>query len=138
MTGQKKIVVVEDDRHQLKAPSEFLERSGYSVLGAQNGQKALDELKSGASVSLILLDLSMPVMDGWEFLKRQRNDPAIRHIPVVVLTTSPRVPDGPKAVLQKPIELDSLRPRSIGTANRDGAPTCGNFVAMRPVWSRGW
>jgi CheY-like chemotaxis protein len=99
---------VEDDRRGRKAVSEFLERRGYTILGAQNGQKALDELKSGASVSLILLDLSMPVMDGWEFLERQRNDPAIAQIPVVVLTSSPRVLDGPKAVLKKPIEPDSL------------------------------
>lgn len=108
ITGQKKILVVEDDRHQLKALSEFLKRRGYAVLGAPNGRKALDELKSCAFVSLILLDLSMPVMDGEEFLKRQRNDPAIAQIPVVVLTSSPRVLDGPKAVLQKPIKPDAL------------------------------
>ena len=50
----------------------------------------------------------MPVMDGWEFLKRQRNDPVMAQIPAVVLTGSPRVLDGPKAVLQKPIEPDFL------------------------------
>ena len=108
ITGQKTVLIVEDDRHELKALSELLERRGYSVLGAQNGQKALDELKKGVSVSLVLLDLSMPVMDGWEFLKRQRNDPVIAHIPVVVLTSSPRVLDGPKVILQKPIDPDSL------------------------------
>jgi CheY-like chemotaxis protein len=56
----------------------------------------------------------MPVMDGWEFLKRQNDDPAVADIPVVALTASPRVPDGPKATLRKPIRLDAL----VAVANR--------------------
>jgi CheY-like chemotaxis protein len=106
--GAGKILIVEDDRHELRALSEFLERKGYSVIEAQNGWEALDDLRNGAAVSLVLLDLSMPVMDGWEFLKRQNDDPAIADIPVVALTASPRVPDGPKIILRKPIRLDAL------------------------------
>jgi CheY-like chemotaxis protein len=106
--GAGKILIVEDDRHELRALSEFLERKGYSVIEAQNGWEALDDLRNGAAVSLVLLDLSMPVMDGWEFLKRQNDDPAIADIPVVALTASPRVPDGPKIILRKPIRPDAL------------------------------
>ena len=90
IVGVGKILIVEDDRHELRALSEFLERKGYSVIEAQNGREALDDLRNGAAVSLVLLDLSMPVMDGWEFLKRQNNDPAIADIPVVALTASPQ------------------------------------------------
>jgi CheY-like chemotaxis protein len=106
--GAGKILIVEDDRHELRALSEFLERKGYSVIEAQNGWEALDDLRNGAAVSLVLLDLSMPVMDGWEFLKRQNDDPAIADIPVVALTASPRVPDGPKIILRKTIRPDAL------------------------------
>jgi CheY-like chemotaxis protein len=47
-------------------------------------------------------------MDGWEFLKRQNNDLAMADIPVVALTASPRIPDGPKVILRKPVKPDSL------------------------------
>ena len=107
-TKAGKVLIVEDNRHERKVLPEFLEQKGYSVQGAQNGSEALDDLRSGASVALILLDLTMPVMDGWEFLKRQKNDPAIADIPVVVLTASLHIPDGPKVILQKPIKPDSL------------------------------
>jgi CheY-like chemotaxis protein len=84
--GAGRILIVEDDRHQLRALSEFLERKGYSIIQAQNGREALHDLRNDAGVSLVLLDLSMPVMDGWEFLKRQNNESAIADIPVVALT----------------------------------------------------
>jgi CheY-like chemotaxis protein len=60
-------------------------------------------------ISLVLLDLWMPVMDGWEFLQRKKSDPNLAEIPVVVISTIPPVDlDGVETVLPKPIDLNQL------------------------------
>ena len=64
----------------------FLTFEGFAVVEATNGQEALDYLKSGADASVIVLDLRMPVMDGWTFRREQRRDPRLEKIPVVVLS----------------------------------------------------
>jgi CheY-like chemotaxis protein len=90
--------------------SERLENSGYSVSSARNGREALNYLRNSSShTGIILLDLRMPTMDGWEFLEHQSRDPALLHIPVIVLTaTPPSQPIRAKAVLPKPIQFESL------------------------------
>lgn len=102
------ILVVEDDIGALDALTELLETSGYSVQRAQNGQEALVQAK-GEPPAMILLDLSMPVMDGWEFMRRQRLEPAIANIPVVVITALvSAVPAGAKALVTKPVDVNRL------------------------------
>src|SRR5262245_43368027 len=59
---------------------------GYQVSTAADGQEALDRLRAGPRPGLILLDLLMPAMDGWEFCRRLRQDPALASIPVVVVS----------------------------------------------------
>src|SRR5438309_2274486 len=109
MPGKQSILVVDDDIHALDALTELLETSGYRVRRAQNGQEALEAAKSRRPPTLILLDLSMPVMDGWEFMRRQRLEPSIAHIPVVVITgLVSAVPAGAKAFLSKPIDVNRL------------------------------
>jgi len=106
---KKTILVVDDDIESLDALAELLETSGYSVARAQNGQEALECLKSNPSVSLVLLDLAMPVMSGWEFLRQRKNDPAIAKIPVVAISALfAAKPAGTEAVLQKPIQFERL------------------------------
>jgi CheY-like chemotaxis protein len=102
------ILVVEDDVRALDALTDLLEASGYAVQKAQNGQEALIQAK-GQPPGMILLDLSMPVMDGWEFMRQQRLEPAIADIPVVVITALvSAVPAGAKALVTKPINVNRL------------------------------
>jgi CheY-like chemotaxis protein len=80
------VLVVDDDQSQRDMVAEMLRAEGFSPMTAPNGADALTRLRSGLPAKVILLDLSMPVMDGWAFLRAQRNDPALAHIPVVVTT----------------------------------------------------
>lgn len=102
------ILVVEDDLRALDALTDLLEASGYTVQRAQNGQEALVQAK-GQPPGMILLDLSMPVMDGWEFMRQQRLEPSIADIPVVVITALvSAVPASAKALVTKPINVNRL------------------------------
>ena len=62
----------------------MLETEGYSVVTADNGADALSQLRDGLKPALVILDLTMPVMDGWEFRDRQLQDPALRDIPTII------------------------------------------------------
>jgi CheY-like chemotaxis protein len=73
-----KILVVDDNARVM---SKLLEFEGFSVLTAQNGLDALNKMRTADHISLVLLDLWMPVMDGWEFLRRKRSDSDIAEIP---------------------------------------------------------
>jgi CheY-like chemotaxis protein len=108
------ILLIEDDADIRAVLIEFLTDEGYIVCGAEHGADAL-ALLSGTTATprLILLDLMMPVMNGWTFCTRQRATPALADIPIVVLSASPALLDqyGPMDVaglLAKPIDLDDL------------------------------
>lgn len=64
---QKSILIIEDDKDITFALTEFLESEGYKIFAVENGQLALDLLKKVALPNLILLDMMMPVMNGWQF-----------------------------------------------------------------------
>ena len=113
--SQNKCVLVVDDEpaiNQLFA--HLLRRNGYEVIQASNGQEALAQLsKSHRPVSLIILDVAMPVMDGFEFRAIQRETPQIAHIPVLVITSRQSFEKDIRfmkaaAYLKKPIEADLL------------------------------
>ncbi len=80
------ILIVEDDPDIREGLAQVLEGAGYPVLEAADGAEGLALLRSGAQPALILLDLMMPVMDGWDFRRAQRKDPALAAIPVVVVS----------------------------------------------------
>jgi two-component system, OmpR family, response regulator CpxR len=104
-----RILVVDDNARALRAMSELLQFEGFSVLTAQNGLDALNKMKAADHVSLVLLDLWMPVMDGWEVLRRKKGDPDLANVPVVVISAIPPVDlDGVESVLTKPIDLNQL------------------------------
>lgn len=103
------VLVVEDDPDALEALGDLLESHGYSVLTARHGAEALDLLGRSALPRLIVLDLLMPTMDGWEFRRRQKNDPRIAHIPVVVVSASSAAkPIEADTILRKPVDIDRL------------------------------
>ena len=88
MVPQKQILIVEDNELNRAMLVEILS-SEYQVLEAENGQEALDILKQKKdSISLILLDVMMPVMDGYTFLDRVKADPELALVPVIVMTQS--------------------------------------------------
>ena len=106
------ILLVDDDHDVAEALSTVLADEGYDVATASNGREALVYLKSHTAPRLILLDVMMPVMDGYEFRIEQQRDPAIADIPVVVLTAGSmgeRVAEmGVTAHMRKPVDLDRL------------------------------
>jgi len=83
--SKKKILVVEDEESLLKLESILLTSKGYDVQGATNGQEALD-LLAEVQPDLILLDIMLPNMDGFEVCRRIKENPETRHIPVIMLT----------------------------------------------------
>jgi CheY-like chemotaxis protein len=89
-TGQietKTILVAEDDADVRNFVSRVLELEHYQVVGAGDGEEALELARTG-EIALVLLDLRMPVLDGWSVLRQMRNDPALSSIPVIVLSAS--------------------------------------------------
>jgi CheY-like chemotaxis protein len=107
------ILVVEDNDDVRDAMVALLETAGYATVSAVNGQHALDVLRSGGELPcLIVLDLMMPVMDGATFRRRQLDDPAIAHIPVVVVTAYGRSLGGEllgdAELFGKPVDFERL------------------------------
>ncbi|MEO6212759.1 MAG: response regulator [Vicinamibacterales bacterium] len=88
-----------------------LQLEGHQVVTAANGREALETLRHGASPCVILLDLMMPVMNGWEFRAALAADPALKDLPVVVISAAGREAlESTKAAayLPKPIDIDTL------------------------------
>ncbi|WP_395806374.1 response regulator [Archangium minus] len=118
------MLVVDDDPDILEALSEILEAEGFEIRRARNGKEALERLEPDPP-QLILLDLMMPVMDGWEFAQRMRQKSSVARIPIIVLSADRNV--GSKATdigavghLAKPFELNDLLDmvrRSLGQAH---------------------
>jgi len=109
----KLILIVEDDLDLARLVAEILEAAGYRTAIAANGHEALDHLQTNGRPDLILLDMMMPVMDGWKFREEQRRLPALASIPVVTVTADGDA-RGKAASIQaagyvaKPIMIDTL------------------------------
>ena len=105
-----KILVVEDDDDIRDSLKELLEEEGYRVDTAANGQQALVKLQEQELPQLILLDLMMPVMDGWQFQKELRDVPSLARLPVIVISASKfsREPLNAAAFIPKPLDAGVL------------------------------
>jgi two-component system response regulator ResD len=108
-------ILVVDDQEDIRGMMRlWLMQHGYEVSEARNGAEALMALRNG-TISLVLLDLHMPVMDGWTFRQRQMSDPSLARVPVLCLTAVFDAPSVATALgvdtLQKPIDLDDLLTR---------------------------
>jgi CheY-like chemotaxis protein len=104
-----RVLIVDDEPSVREVLALLFEQEGWAVRTAANGVEALEVLR-GWQPDLILLDLMMPVMDGWQFRKEQKLDPAIADIPLVVITATGKRPvlvDAAELVM-KPLDLNRL------------------------------
>ena len=106
-----KILLVEDNDDVREMMAVTLQLEGHQVATAVNGRDALEKLHSGERPCLILLDLMMPVMNGWEFRDELEHDPRLRDVPVVVISaaTGDLVSNtSAAAFIPKPVDMDRL------------------------------
>lgn len=119
------ILVVEDDPLIRETLMELLQDEGFGAASASNGEQALEWLRTHERPHAILLDLMMPVMNGWEFRQEQQEDPALAEIPMVVVSGAGDVASQAKALgaaayICKPINfrrlLQTVRDVSLGSS----------------------
>ncbi len=109
----KTIMIIEDDSAIRDSLRELLESEGYIVILAEHGQVALTHLEKDLKLDAILLDLSMPIMDGKTFLREiVRLFPALRKLPIIIMTAAgpgeiPR-DHAKERILRKPLDVDEL------------------------------
>jgi DNA-binding response OmpR family regulator len=82
---KKKVVCIEDEQEMIDLVKLILGRKGFELTGAMGGHEGLDTIKR-VKPDLVLLDLMMPDMDGWEVYQQMKADPEMQHIPVIVVT----------------------------------------------------
>jgi CheY-like chemotaxis protein len=122
--AKKVVLIVDDDRDVREVIQEVLEHANYEALAAANGKEALETLRSNrVKPCVILLDLMMPVMNGWQFRIEQQGDQQLSAIPVVVLSAHVNAEReasdmNAAALLKKPVQLRTL----LSTVER----FCGN------------
>jgi CheY-like chemotaxis protein len=104
------IVLIEDDEGIRETMAALLEDEGYAVAQAANGIDGLARMRESPELCLVLLDLWMPLMNGWQLLAEMRADAALATVPVVIISAAGdhQAPDGVAAFLRKPIKLESL------------------------------
>jgi CheY-like chemotaxis protein len=111
----KKVVVVDDDVRNIFALSSVLERRGMTVLSASTGREAISLLESTTDVAIVLMDIMMPEMDGYETMQVIRRNPAFRRLPIIALTAKAMKGDREKCLeagaseyLAKPVNTEQL------------------------------
>ncbi|MEZ0227609.1 MAG: response regulator [Planctomycetota bacterium] len=109
------ILVVDDEAAVREVLRETLEFEGYSTADASNGREALEWLKNNPPPCLVLLDLMMPVMNGFDFLEAVQKDPALRSVSILIVSATTREKleetarrTGAVGVLSKPLQLAAL------------------------------
>jgi CheY-like chemotaxis protein len=109
-----RLLLVEDNEESRDGLSRHLRRKGFEVLVAADGRQGLDAARTAAP-DLVLMDMSLPVLDGWEATRQLKADPQTRHIPVIALTAHAMAGDREKALAAgcddydtKPVEIPRL------------------------------
>ena len=127
MTGNR-ILVVEDNERNLKLVRDVLQYAGYDVIAASSGEQGV-ALARERLPDLVLMDLQLPEMDGTEALRRLRNDPLTRAIPVVAVTAFAMKDDRERALnagfdsyIEKPISVRALADQVRGFLDRKEEP----------------
>lgn len=109
-----KLLVVDDEEHILMILKDSLEFSGFQIVTATNGEEAL-EVVAREKPDLVVLDVGMPKLDGWEVCRRLKADPATKSLPVIILTAYAQTSDQRKGMdlgadrfITKPCDLTYL------------------------------
>jgi len=112
--ANEKILIVEDNEFNLELISDILEMRGYEIISTDNGEDAI-RLAKKAHPDLILMDIQLPVMDGYETTRRIKRDPELKHIPVIAVTSFAMKGDKEKVIeagcegyIVKPIDTRKL------------------------------
>ena len=101
------VLIIDDDSGSREALAELLVDEGYDVATAEDGAEGLAYLRVGHRPRVILLDLMMPGVDGWDFRAEQKRDEELAHIPVIAISAAGKLLDADYS-LRKPIEIDTL------------------------------
>ncbi|HEV2326627.1 MAG TPA: response regulator, partial [Terracidiphilus sp.] len=111
----RKVLVVDDDARNIFAVSSVLERRGMKVLSAETGREAIATIESTPDLAIVLMDIMMPEMDGYETMQRIRQNPAMRRLPIIALTAKAMKGDrercleaGASEYLAKPVNTEQL------------------------------
>jgi CheY-like chemotaxis protein len=111
----KKVLVVDDDVRNIFALSSLLERHGMTVLSATTGQEAIGHIETEADLGVVLMDIMMPEMDGYETMQRIRREPRYRSLPIIALTAKAMKGDREKCLeagasdyIAKPVNTNQL------------------------------
>lgn len=106
----KPILIIEDNAAVVDTLKSVLELEGFTVFTASNGAEGIQQLVKIGSACVILLDMMMPVMNGWHFLDYQRSNPEYANIPVVVISAFSEIARSvkPDDFIPKPVKLDVL------------------------------
>lgn len=105
------VLIVEDDEDLRDMMAQMLSIEGFDTATAANGREALDYLHGTTKPNVILLDLMMPIMDGWEFRRQQKADPDLAPVPVIILSALDQTRAAPvdaEAFLKKPLDFGRL------------------------------
>jgi len=106
---QHTVLIVEDEEDLREMMREAFEANGYAVVTAPEGQEALDRMAEIEGLCLVLLDLVMPGMNGWDFFEQVRRRPQLARVPVIVYSSAPdNAPAGVTRVLRKPVAFERL------------------------------
>jgi two-component system, cell cycle response regulator DivK len=115
MDNNKTILIIDDDSRNIFALSAVLRSRGYEVASAAMAEAGLQILKANRNIGIVLLDMMMPEMDGYEAIQEIRSDPGIANIPVIAVTAQAMVGDkertlkaGADAYISKPVDVDQL------------------------------
>jgi len=111
----KKVLVVDDDVRNIFALTSLLEDHHLKVVHAENGRAGIEALKKNPDIDLVLMDIMMPEMDGYETMKAIRQEPKLRSLPIIALTAKAMKGDRAKCIeagasdyITKPVDLDNL------------------------------
>ena len=111
----RKVLLVDDDARNIFALSSVLERRGMHVLTATTGREAIALLESTSDVAIVLMDIMMPEMDGYQTMEKIRKNPKFRRLPIVALTAKAMKGDREKCLdagasdyLAKPVNTEQL------------------------------
>ncbi|HVV48029.1 MAG TPA: response regulator [Polyangia bacterium] len=122
------VLIVDDDRAVRESASRLLADEGFASAGFADGIEALEAVRAGLRPAVILLDITMPRMDGWDFRNAQRADPVLRDVPVVIVTATGfseatiRLQFGEVPVLRKPLQPGELLETIARLVGRPEAP----------------